>query len=332
MNRPTTHRCRSSAGFTLVELLVVIGIIALLISILLPTLSSARSSANSVKCLSNLRQIGSSYQSYSLDNSGYLPFVRNSDFVEAYVRDAADPSNNRVILWYQALSPYMGGEIEPIEMGGAEYEEIFQGCPDFQRDNGYAEFRPGYGQNFKMWLGLTDVAAINGSAVAQATTPVRDWYTTGVNPNTANGFAVGTVKLTQLPNSTKRVLNGDSVDNALGIYQYNAAIPGPYKYDFPREAPVHRPSSGVAVSPIVTAVSPRIATRSCRPVATGPRPTTCLPTAMPSRRRTPRPAKIFRGREHASPLPCRRCGPCSWQHRRRFATASTHRSGAGAHA
>jgi len=64
---------RVRRAFTLVELLVVIGIIALLITILLPSLNAARKKAQAIQCASNMRQIFLACQMFAQDNKGQLP-------------------------------------------------------------------------------------------------------------------------------------------------------------------------------------------------------------------------------------------------------------------
>jgi len=81
------HARHSRKGFTLVELLVVIGIIALLISILLPSLNRARETANRVKCGSNMRQIGQAIMLYANENKGNYP------------RTVYNPANNAICIY-----------------------------------------------------------------------------------------------------------------------------------------------------------------------------------------------------------------------------------------
>ena len=126
-------------GFTLVELLVVIGIIAVLISLLLPALGRARKAANSTACAANLRTILQGMQMYVSENNGYFPGGANSSGA-FLVRRATPPYNNANCpevsqIWdWQAPIGRMMGVSYPA--GGIEAERV-------QRFRQLAEF-PAY--------------------------------------------------------------------------------------------------------------------------------------------------------------------------------------------
>lgn len=90
---------RPRTGFTLVELLVVIGIIALLIAILLPALRKAKDSAARASCLSNLRQLGIAFRMYTEDNKNKWPAGAS------FQRQGQPPSNVGGRIWTPNYGP-----------------------------------------------------------------------------------------------------------------------------------------------------------------------------------------------------------------------------------
>jgi prepilin-type N-terminal cleavage/methylation domain-containing protein len=91
------------AGFSLVELLVVIGIIALLVSMLMPVLRTVRENAKRVVCSTQLHQLGMAFQMYTNNNAGWLP-----DWSGWHVYpDGSSPYDSPGLGWTEKMAPYL---------------------------------------------------------------------------------------------------------------------------------------------------------------------------------------------------------------------------------
>ena len=143
---PEARAARGATAFTLVELLVVIGIIGLLVSLLLPSLNNARRQANTVKCLSNLRKIGAAFSMYSQSFKGAWPVA-----VHFPTSRLPIPQERR---WYDLVAEYVTSEKmeKATDLEKVRQNSVLWGCPEWSRMEQYKEdddkYRPGYAMQY----------------------------------------------------------------------------------------------------------------------------------------------------------------------------------------
>jgi prepilin-type N-terminal cleavage/methylation domain-containing protein/prepilin-type processing-associated H-X9-DG protein len=205
-------------GFTLVELLVVIGILAVLVSLLMPALTAARRQANRAVCLASLRQIGQALNLYANEHDDYWPMVLHE-------WTSTDAPTARRMKWPHYLTKYVMNSVpnpDGSNHSGADKEirarkAILWGCPSWDKVD--QEVNCGYGMNVYPFAPI----AVGWQGTV-ATWPYRD-STSGLS---ASGWYY---KKTHWKDGANRALIFDSV-------AYAGSMSGSWPWWFPTTAPM----------------------------------------------------------------------------------------------
>jgi prepilin-type N-terminal cleavage/methylation domain-containing protein/prepilin-type processing-associated H-X9-DG protein len=208
-------------GFTLVELLVVIGIIAVLIGILLPTLATARRTANSLKCKAALREIGTAFVMYGQEYKGVYPVA-----VHAAGLTGTPVPIDVERRWYDLIAKYISwkgkGFTTYADITKIRANSLLWGCPEWSRIP-YSlqtgdDLRPGYAMQY----GPGDYYA-NAAAGMPIPEVFRKDYAYINSSNGGRGLYVKGIRFTK--RGSERGLIVDSMTHIVNV-------PGYDKYDY----------------------------------------------------------------------------------------------------
>lgn len=197
-------------AFTLVELLVVIGIIAVLVAVLLPALGKARQQANATKCAAALRQFGQAHLMYANEFKGVIVFPLEID-------TRYSPRN---VFWFQRLSMYMNKQdTRGSNPGASLVSEVFKSCPEWEGidsdGNGVIDTdKIGYGMSRR--LKTPQSRTRYHVPFSPTRTPISE-SGNGPEPLSSGGtdatqpdYQPPPWKISQIKNGSSRILFGDS--------------------------------------------------------------------------------------------------------------------------
>jgi len=175
----------SRSGFTLVELLVVMGIIAILASIATPAYLNALSHARTAKCSGNLRTIGAAMITFAGDNNGNLPISGSTILHSGATGAAVDPTTKQW-SWTEQLEPYLGSTANVGTSTTGNGSAIFQ-CPDWQ-----------------------NAADSNGKRLSSTANPSKSYsYFNGAHAAGAGQGSYGAVNLYKIKATSAHIIAGD---------------------------------------------------------------------------------------------------------------------------
>lgn len=149
---------RRASGFTLIELLVTISVIAVLATLLLPTVVSARASAWKTNCLSNVHQLGAMIEAYTASYDGYYP----------------DTDNGRACIWATPNHVWNEAFMKEIRALGDKVRY----CPGGDWTEWHARAGPPHDAQAKHGLGYAIWVGRSHASYTHPTQPGRSWYPT----------------------------------------------------------------------------------------------------------------------------------------------------------